>query len=232
MSLFWHRDCSLAPASLSTCSERLTGARHREGIVKLSNVKLAPVVAFALITLAAGAAQAQDPAPSAASTPGATGRDQSPVAQPVNAAERLATAATILESIQDSDLKSDAKDLLIQLKKHFSEMTALHGKAAANTEDRVVERQISPTVPVGTSGTKSDGEKNDWKEKFSQVERDLASLVGGGPSTGTSPVQPAPGAGLKNLPAGIATQLNDFRIQIELFYAASMGQSLSKNRPQ
>jgi len=200
--------------------------------VKLSTLKRALGVAFALIALAVTAARAQNPSPSAASTPGATGRDQSPVAQPVNASERLAAAATILESIQDGDLKSDAKELMVQLRKHFSEMTALHGRAEAKTEDKVVERSISPTAPVGTSGTKSEGEKNDWKEKFSQVERDLTSLVGGGPSTGTSPAQPAPGAGLKDLPAGIATQLNDFRIQLELFYAASMGQSLSNNRPQ
>ena len=86
------------------------------------------------------------------------------MAQPVTAADRLATAAKILGEIQDRDLKPDAKDLLAQVKKHFSEMVSLNAKAEAKTDDKVVERPIPATAPVGTSGTKSDGEKSDWKE--------------------------------------------------------------------
>jgi hypothetical protein len=182
---------------------------------------------------AAGTANAPAPTPSAASTPGATGRDQSPVAQPVTAAQRLATASKMLAAIKDNDLKSEAKELLGQVRNHFSEMVALNGNAEARTDDKVVERQIPATAPVGTSGTKSDGEKSDWKQKFSDVERDLTALIGGGPSTGSATGAPAAaptaGAGVKDLPADVSRQLNDFRIQIELFYAASMGQSMSTN---
>jgi hypothetical protein len=184
--------------------------------------------------LAAGIAHAQDPAPSAASTPGATGRDQSPTAQPVTAAERLAAASKILGEIPDRDLKSDVKDLLAQVKKHFSEMVSLSGKAEAKTEDQVVERQIPVTAPVGTSGTRSDGEKSDWKAKFSDLERDVTAMIGGGPSTAipgsaTPSASPMPGVGIKDVPADVTKQLNEFRIQIELFYAATMGQSMSTN---
>ena len=63
-------------------------------------------------------------------------------------------------------------------------MVSLNGKAEAKTDDKVVERPIPATAPVGTSGTKSDGEKSDWKDKFSEVERDLTAIIGGGPSTG------------------------------------------------
>jgi hypothetical protein len=184
--------------------------------------------------LAAGMAHAQDPAPSAASTPGATGRDQSPAAQPVSAAERLAAASKILGEVPDRDLKSDVKDLLAQVKKHFSEMVSLSSKAEAKTEDKVVERQIPVTAPVGTSGTKSDGEKSDWKEKFSDLERDVTALIGGGPSTAiagsaTPSASPMPGVAVKDVPPDVTKKLNEFRIQIELFYAATMGQSMSTN---
>jgi hypothetical protein len=210
-------------------SEPFTG-----GIVNITNVKRTAAIAAMLSALVAGAANAQDPAPSAASTPGATGRDQSPTAQPVSAAQRLATASKILTDIQDRDAKPDVKEMVGQIKSHFSEMASQYGKAEAKTEDKVVERPIPATAPVGTSGTKSAGEKNDWKEKFSAVERDLTSIIGGGPSmgastTGAPAAAPTPGAGMKDLPADLTKQLNDFRIQLELFYAASMGQSMSTN---
>jgi len=194
------------------------------------------VIAAMFSALAVGAANAQTqtpaPAPSAASTPGATGRDQSPVAQPVTAAERLATASKLLADVQDNELKPEARELLAQVRTHFSEMVSLNGKAEARTEDKVVERPIPATAPVGTSGTRSEGEKSDWKAKFSDVERDLTGLIGGGPSTGSAsapPVASTPGAGVKDLPVAVAKQLSDFRIQLELFYAASMGQSMSTN---
>jgi hypothetical protein len=152
------------------------------------------------------------------------------VAQPVSAAERLATASKLLAEVQDRDLTPEAKDLVAQVKKHFSEMVSLNTKAEATAEDKVVERSIPTTAPVGTSGTKSAGEKSDWKDKFSEVERDLTALIGGGPSTGVPAAAPAPGAGMKDLPAATTKQLNDFRIQLELFYAARMGQSMSKNQ--
>jgi hypothetical protein len=202
--------------------------------VNLTNFKRTAAIAVTVGALAAGMAHAQDPAPSAASTPGATGRDQSPAAQPVSAADRLAAASKLLNQIPDRDLKADAKDLLAQVKKHFSEMAALNGKAEAKTDDKVIERQIPVTAPAGTGGTKSDGEKSDWKEKFSDVERDLTAMIGGGPSSavsgnGTPAVTPRPGTTVKDLPADVTKQLNDFRIQIELFYAATMGQSVSTN---
>jgi len=202
--------------------------------VNLMNLKRSAAIAVTVSALAGGVAYAQDPAPSAASTPGATGRDQSPVAQPVTAGERLATASRILGDVQDRDLKPDVKDLLAQMKRHFSEMVNLNAKAEANTDDKVVERQIPVTAPVGTSSTKSDGEKSDWKEKFSDVEHDLTAIIGGGPSTGGPetdvPVAaPTPGAGVKDLPADMTKQLNDFRVQLELFYAATMSQSMSTN---
>jgi len=191
-------------------------------------------IAVTFSALSAGIAHAQDPAPSAASTPGATGRDQSPTAQPVSAAQRLAAASKILGEIPDRDLKSDVKDLLAQVRKHFSEMVSLSGKAEARTEDKVVERQIPVTAPAGTSGTKSDPEKSDWKEKFSDVERDVTAMIGGGPSTaiaGTSnpSASPMPGVAVKDVPAEVTKKLNEFRIQIELFYAATMGESMSTN---
>jgi hypothetical protein len=202
--------------------------------VNLTNFKRTTAIAVTIGALAAGVAHAQAPAPSAASTPGATGRDQSPTAQPVSAADRLAAASKILGGIPDRDLKPDAKDLLSQVKKHFSEMVTLNGKAEAKTEDKVIERQIPVTAPVGTSGTKSDGEKSDWKEKFSAIERDVTAMIGGGPSTaGSGNGAPAatqmPGMTVKDLPPDVTRQLNDFRIQIELFYAATMGQSVSTN---
>jgi len=185
-------------------------------------------IAVTFGALVTATASAQDPAPSAASTPGATGRDQSPVAQPVSAAQRLATASKMLADVQDTGLKSEGKELLAQVRKHFSEMVSLNGKAEAKTEDQVIERQIPATAPVGT---RSETERSDWKEKFSDVERDLTALIGGGPSTGTASGAPAAapttGAGVKDLPADVAKQLNEFRIQLELFYAGSMGQSMS-----
>jgi len=195
-----------------------------------------------MVSALAGVGQAQNsqvptpspspaPAPSAASTPGATGRDQSPAAQPVTAADRLATASKMLGDIQDRELKPEAKDLLAQLKKHFSEMVSLNAKAEAKAEDKVIERPIPETAPVGTSGTKSDGEKRDWKDRFSEVEGDLTSMIGGGSSSKAPAAGSTPGAGMKDLPADVTQQLNDFRIQLELFYAASMGQSMSNQVP-
>ena len=163
----------------------------------LTNLKRTVAIAVTFGALTAGVAHAQAPAPSAASTPGATGRDQSPVAQPVTAAERLTAAAKILAGIQDRDLKPEAKDLLSQVKSHFAEMVTLNGPGETKTDDQVIERPIPATAPVGTSGTKSDGEKNDWKDKFSEVERDLTEMIGGGPSTAHRRCEPTEGAGVR-----------------------------------
>ncbi|HEV3140734.1 MAG TPA: hypothetical protein VGY57_09475, partial [Vicinamibacterales bacterium] len=69
------------------------------------------------------------------------------------------------------------------------------------------------TGAVGTSGTIAA----DWRPKYASVERDLSALIGS-----TDPQ--SPDRGMTSLDPTVRKQLQDVRHNLQLFYAATMGQ--------
>jgi hypothetical protein len=71
----------------------------------------------------------------------------------------------------------------------------------------------------------------DWHAKFAEVERDLTGLIGGGPAAGAGGASggtadtKASDTGLKDLNAGARKLLQQVRRDLELFYAATLGES-------
>jgi hypothetical protein len=106
-------------------------------------------------------------------------------------------------------------------------------------------------APTGHTGVAASGQdtstseaKNsvgDWRSEFSEIERDLTYLIGGGPAqaaesgganqsvaTAGSSVPPAidvQASGVKNLSATLRDTLEEFRRQLELFYVEAPGEA-------
>jgi len=171
------------------------------------------------------------PSFSAAQTP------ESPAAAPApqsaqSAPQHLGEAERLLAGAQQDSLKKDAKKKLAQLREHFAELVKAY---QANGE---------PFVPpaVETEADEKPGKENtrpaNWKMLFSEVESDLAGIIGGGSSQPAS-ATPAAGTiaadagdnGIKDLTPDVRRQFEQFRLELELFFAAMTMNVGSGNLP-
>jgi hypothetical protein len=123
------------------------------------------------------------------------------LAQPPAAQQELTAAATALNSIDPKGASGDAAKAVGTVRKDFEAM-----------------QQALSSPPAS--------DPNDWRTKYSAIERDLTSLIG---SINTQAGQPAAPAGTKapQLDPPTRVALEDFRNHIELFYAGMMNQSSS-----
>lgn len=174
--------------------------------------------------------------------PGPTGNAPAP-RTPLNGANRTAAiehldgARDLLGKIDDASLTGDSSRSVGRLRLHFSELGALyHASDGPQTGETVREAKSRPGSEVQPRPGSNDVQTvvtrpGDWRPKVSEVERDLTGLIGGGPSAGapgaagaTANSQPAD-AGLKDLNPAARKLLQQFRRELELFYAATLTES-------
>jgi hypothetical protein len=173
-----------------------------------------------------------------AQAPGPTGNAPVP-RTPLNAVDRtvavehLDSARELLGTIDDAALAGESVGRIAKLRLHFSELGALyHGSDASRAaENTSVSKPRADAVgqkrPGGDEVQTVAPRSGDWHPKFAEVERDLSGLIGGGPAAG------APGTaeskpldmGLKDLNPAARKLLQQFRRELELFYAAALAES-------
>jgi hypothetical protein len=119
---------------------------------------------------------------------------QSPEAQ-----QHLSAAARALNSIDSKSASGDSGKALAAVRRDFQDM----------------QRALADSNPSASG-------QNDWRAKYSAIERDLTGLIG---SVNTPPGQPATAvlANATPLDAPTRVSLEDFRNHVELFYAAMTG---------
>lgn len=154
------------------------------------------------------------PAPMPSAAPAVT---PPPPPPSVTAPQFLDHARQLLAGINGESLPKDAQKTLAQLRMDFDAMAAAYAASLATTK--------APPVPVV-----EERGPTDWQTRFSDVERDLALLVGGGSMLVTKP--PVSAAGTVDVPdisqlspgkseTGSRPTLEGFRTQLELFYDAA-----------
>ena len=121
--------------------------------------------------------------------------------------KHLDEAAALLKAVSDATLKGDAKEKLAELRSHFETLVTVY-----NTNPDGFE---SPVLAGPSDADDDESEVVTWKTVFAEVENDLADFIG---------IQQAPAAGptgIKNLDPAVRKQLEQFRLQVELFLAAA-----------
>jgi hypothetical protein len=148
----------------------------RKAFVNFSGVAIATAISLLPVGSAAQTPVSTQPAPS--TTPAGEGVR-------TGALRHLTEADRVVRSISDAPLKSDGKKRLASLRKHFAELTASYNM---NPDP------VAPAIPDATGDAKAGkavGSAN-WKAAFTDVENDLAGILGGG---GTMPTPAPSGAG-------------------------------------
>jgi hypothetical protein len=125
---------------------------------------------------------------------------QSPAAQNPAAQQELAAAANALNSIDAKAVSGDAAKAVAAVRRDFTDM----------------QQAVSNPPASGP---------NDWRSKYSAVERDLTPLIG---SINSQGAQTAADQNQHPLDAATRVALEGFRSHLELFYAALMGQSATQ----
>jgi hypothetical protein len=214
-------------------SPHIWDASNKEGPVPSKIVRYAVVISsFAVLAPAWASAQTPIPVPSVSTPP--------PVATPLapKSATHLQKSRELLAAVPDNPAGKDAAKRIAALKKSFAEMTRVYTGPAA----------IVPhgDTPVATDNPK-DQEKavRNWKDLFSEVERDVTRVIGAGSRLGTATggAEAAAGTvvqggavptisvgtiakvdtiGIENLDPQVVRQIEAFRTELELFYTEAL----------
>jgi hypothetical protein len=105
--------------------------------------------------------------------------------------------------------------------------------ALYHAPDTARNPEAAPAPGTGGKDGVLDLRASGWRARFAEVERDLTGLIGGGPGvnvagraagSGTPHIEAA-GTGLKDLDPAARKLLQQFRRELELFFAASMGET-------
>ena len=130
-------------------------------------------------------------------------------AEAQKAPDYLSQAERILSAISQESLKKDVRKPMSELRKHFADLVT----AYRTNGDPHVPPAANPTPDL-----KSDAEHApmNWKEEFSAVERVLGGLLGGVPA--------AP-------PADVRGQLEQFRLELELFFVSALDVTSETRKP-
>jgi hypothetical protein len=111
----------------------------------------------------------------------------------------LSQADSALSAVPQESLKKDGQKQLAALRKHFAELV----NAYRTNPDPFVPPAVAEPADVKAE---ANGDPVNWKEKFSDVEKDVAGILGGVPSPP---------------PADVRRQLEQFRLEVELFFASA-----------
>jgi hypothetical protein len=120
-------------------------------------------------------------------------------------AQHLQNATRMLNDVPSKPAGKDADDKIADLRRHYAALVeAYRGEAPG------VELAVPATAPSRGGNDRDERRSSNWKEIFSDVERDLVKIVGGGsslgPATGVvvAPVLPA-SADIAATPAPVGT---------------------------
>jgi hypothetical protein len=123
-----------------------------------------------------------------------------PAADAMTPVEHLSRGEAILRAINTEPLKKDAQKQIGALRENFSGLVA----AYRINSDPFIPPAISQ--PTSASGDPLSAPPN-WREKFSDVENDLSRMLGGVSRSASSEIHRA---------------LQEFRLELELFFAAAI----------
>lgn len=176
-------------------------------------------------------ASAQSPSPPLASSQpleqAPSDHPATPVPTVTSPRQYLDLAKQLLDAVSETSLDKDGDTRLSQLRRDYTQLM------------RNYQMRLSPSAgAAGSMSLSTNGVPQpaivDWTLTFYDVERDFASLLGGGapspPITSATPVgmeRPvlravtAPDIGAKNLSPDARGQLQDARTNVELFYDAT-----------
>ena len=153
-------------------------------------------------------------------------------------AQHLQKSTAILAAVPDSPAGKDAGKRIAELKKSFAEMTRAYTGPAA-----VVPHG---DTPVATDNPKDqDKAVRNWKDLFSEVERDVTRVIGAGsrlgtatggseavagtvvqggavPMIGLGTVAKVEAIGIEDLDPAVVRQIEAFRTELELFYTEAL----------
>jgi hypothetical protein len=155
-----------------------------------------------------------------------------PVAPKLQAATPLMLldqARQALDAMNDQFVKSKGGfgGSMEKIRQNFADMAKLYRQGT--------EPPLSTWAPSVSNPFKNTKLYGDWRENFSEIERQLTYLIGGGPSmepgtTGTAGVAGVAvttdeDAFVKSESPDARHQLEEFRRQLELFYVATIDQT-------
>ena len=136
---------------------------------------------------------------------------------------RLDDAGKTLDGIDEESIRARKvfRSSLSSVRQHFANLVTAYRASTTNP---------APSTATSIAKDAKDESRMDWRAEFSEIERQLTYLIGGGPSTGsavgTSGVagEPAPTDDDDDtLVKGPARErLEEFRQQLELFYVATI----------
>jgi hypothetical protein len=115
--------------------------------------------------------------------------------------DHLSQAERLLSTIPQESLKKPAQKQLRELRMHFAELVSAY---RINSDPFVPPHDTRPT----DEKAEEDNGPVNWRLKFSEVEKDLAAILGGVPSPP---------------PSDVRSQLEQFRLELELFFASTLG---------
>lgn len=124
--------------------------------------------------------------------------------------DHLSQAERILSAVPQDSLKKDTRKQLAELRAHVAELVndyRING-------DPFVPPAVTPPPdgkPEATTGALN------WKERFTDIEKELTTIV-------TSVSSPPP--------SDVRRQLEQFRLELELFFAAALGITSETRSPQ
>jgi hypothetical protein len=151
--------------------------------------------------------------------------------------QHIETARTLLNQIEDKSLKRNARDHMTELRKLFDEMVEAYTDSRPDwrTKFSAVESELTRIIGGGRAlGSES-------------TRAGLGSETAGG-VTGDAPGAPPDGAqtsfvlgtvtgfavgdiGIKDLDPAIREQLRQFRLEVELFFASALTDSVNVSSP-
>jgi hypothetical protein len=123
-------------------------------------------------------------------------------------------ARRALDRVNTSSLSGDAAKKIAELRRDFNELAASLGTSTAST------------TGGATTGSAAPAAGADWRTKYTLVDNAVLGLLGSStnaaPSDAVGTFGSAPG--VANLDATVRGQLQEFRSQLQMFYAKQMGQ--------
>lgn len=177
------------------------------------------LVIYSTVLAQAPSAPVPQAPPAPPAMPAQTATETAPPPPPsVTAPQYLDRARQLLAGINGDSLPKDAQKTLAQLRTDFDAMSMAYTASLASPQQSPALAAVEERGPT------------DWQSRFSDVERDLALLVGGGSMLVTRP--PASAAGSVDVPdisqlspgntdGNSRPTLEGFRTQLELFYDAT-----------
>jgi hypothetical protein len=131
----------------------------------------------------------------------------------------LDAARRVLDRINTSSLSGDASKKIAELGRDLNDLAAAYGSSTASRAGGAGTGSAASPAEGSTGG--------DWRTKYTLVDNAVLGLLGS--STNVAPSDTVrtsgPAPGVANLDATVRGQLQEFRSQLQMFYAKQVGQA-------